>query len=529
MEAIVTPCAALLRSLEQAAGSSAVRTDPQALRLGACDLYEAGPDPVAVVRPQSAEAVAGAIAAAVNHGYSIAPRGGGLSYTGGYACRPGGTVLLDLSALDRIEEISEGDMFVTAEAGVTWKQLYEQLSPRGLRLPFFGTFSGAGATIGGGLSHGALFFGSARYGSAADQVLGLEVATADGTLLATGQWAIRNDLKPVFRSFGPDLTGLFLHDGGAFGVKTRASFRLIATPAVTGFASFAFDSLDCAALALSEVARAGIAEEAYVLDPSAIADAAAGSRGLRSAIAAARAVARSAGGALAAVRALGGLAWGGRSLVPPGSFTLHCAAAGNSKASVATDLSSARQIARANGGRAIAATVPQMARANPFPDLNAVLGPTGSRWAALNAKVAHSQGVQLIRAHQEIIARRDRQLAANGVRVTYLLSALATHSFSFEAVFHWNDSWLPLHRASVDPTVLASMCEPESNPSARALVAALREETLTLFREFGAASNQIGRTYPYLDVLSDAPAALLCGIKAMLDPKGLMNPGVLGL
>ena len=520
---------ALLRSLEQAAGGEAVRTDPEALRLGACDLYEPGPEPVAVVRPQSPDAVAGTVAAAINHGYSIAPRGGGLSYTGGYACRSGGTVLLDLLALDHIEEISDTDMFVTAQAGVTWKQLYDQLSPRGLRLPFFGTFSGAGATIGGGLSHGALFFGSARYGSAADNALGLEVATADGTLLPTGQWAIRRDLQPVFRSFGPDLTGLFLHDGGAFGVKTRASFRLIRAPTATGFASFAFNSLDSAALALSQVARAGIAEEAYVLDPSALADAAAGARGLRSAIEAARAVVRSAGGAAAAVRAVGELVRGGRSVAPPGSFTLHCVAAGNSSACVAADLSSARRIARANGGRAIAATVPRIARANPFPNLDAVLGPTGSRWAALNAKVPHSQGVQLIRAHHEIVAAHDKELNANAVRVTYLLSALATHSFSFEAVFHWHDSWLPLHRGSVDPGVLATMAEPEPNPSARALVATLREETVTLFREFGAASNQIGRAYPYLDVLADAPAELLRGIKAMLDPKGLMNPGVLSL
>lgn len=521
--------AELLRALEQSAGADSVRTDKASLSLGACDLYQAGPEPVAVVGPKSAEAVARTIAATVSLGYALAPRGGGLSYTGGYACVPGKTVLLDLSGLNRIEEISERDMFITAQAGVTWKQLYEALAPRGLRLPFFGTFSGAGATIGGGLSHGALFFGSARYGSAAENVLGLEVGTSDGTLLGTGQWALRSDRKPVFRSFGPDLTGLFLHDGGALGVKTKAAFRLIRTPAVTGYGSFAFQSFELAALALSEIARAGVAEDAYVLDPSSIAAAAEESKGVRAAIAAGHAVMRSAGGGLAALRALSELARGGRSVAPPGSFTVHCVVAGSSRASVSADLAIARSIARAHEGTTIAATVPRIARADPFPNLNSVLGASGSRWAALNAKVAHSDGVPLLRAHRARVARHAKEMAANGVWITYLLSALSTHSFSFESVFHWHDSWLPIHADVTDAAVRAKLGEPNSSPAGRALVATLRQETVALFGEFGAASNQIGRTYPYIDAIGDAPASLVRGIKTLLDPKGCLNPGVLGL
>jgi FAD/FMN-containing dehydrogenase len=49
--------------------------------------------------------------------------------------------------------------------------------------------------MGGGLGHGALFFGSARYGTAADNTLGLEVATTDGTLLRTGQRGVTR-LRP---------------------------------------------------------------------------------------------------------------------------------------------------------------------------------------------------------------------------------------------------------------------------------------------------------------------------------------------
>ena len=84
-------------------------------------------------------------------------------------------VAIDTSGLDRIIKISPEDLYITVEAGVTWKQIYEALTPLGLRLPFFGTFSGARATVGGGLANGALFLGTARHGTAADCVVGLQV------------------------------------------------------------------------------------------------------------------------------------------------------------------------------------------------------------------------------------------------------------------------------------------------------------------------------------------------------------------
>jgi hypothetical protein len=120
-------------------------------------------------------------------------------------------------------------------------------------------------------------------------------------------------------------------------------------------------------------------------------------------------------------------------------------------------------------------------------------------------------------------------MTAKGVTLTRLASALGNHSFSFEPVYHWRDAWLPAHRRALSPTRGAALSEPPANPEARALVDRLRSETTELFRRLGAASNQIGRTYPYLEALSPAPASLLRGIKRQLDPACLMNPGVLGL
>lgn len=520
---------ALLTHLRGLLGDDAVLCEGDTLHLMAGDLYSSGPLPLAVIRPDDSASLAQAVACITAAGLSVVPRGGGLSYTGGYLCESSGSVLVDLSAMNRIEHISADDMYVVAQAGVTWKQLHDALTPLGLRLPCFGTFSGAGASIGGGLSHGALFFGSARYGSAADSALGVEVILADGTLLRTGQWALKAVAEPVFRNFGPDTTGLFMHDGGAFGIKTRAAFRLIPLPAHSGYASFAFADFEAAGRALSAVARAGLAEEAYVLDAGAVAANVERDRSLRGALRVLRQVLDSAPGVVGKCRAMLGMAMAGRQVVPADAFSLHLVAAGNSQAAVEHDLATARVLAHEHGGIDIAATVPRIARADPFPGLDAALGANGSRWAALNVKVAHSRAPALIRAHQQLIAAHAAEIDRCGVRITYLCSALGNYSFSFEAVFHWQDNWQPLHEATVQPTLLQTFTQGPDNPDARALVARLRQQTCALFAQMGGASNQIGRTYPFLSELEEPPAALLRDIKRLLDPQRRMNPGVLGL
>lgn len=520
----------LLAQLRALLGGEAVRTDAGTLAVAASDLYAAGPAPLAVVVPATPDGVAPAVRLCTAAGVAVVPRGGGLSYTGGYTGVDRPFVLVDLARLDRIEQIAADDRYVVVQAGVTWKQLNAALAPLGLRTPYFGTFSGAGATVGGGLSHGALFFGSARHGSAADNVLALELVTADGRYFRTGQWAWqRQPNAPVFRGYGPDPTDLFLHDGGAFGIKTRVAMRLIDAPAHTGPASFAFPDFQSAARALSAIAREGLAEEAYVLDPGAMAVNLERDRTLAAAWRAARQVCAAAPSLAGKATALASLAAGGRTPVPADAFSLHLVAAGNCAAAVAHDLGRARLLARQCGGVAISPTVPRVARADPFPGLDAVLGATGSRWAALNCKLAHSAAPALIADHQALVARHASALSAAGIRVTWLCSALHNHAFSFEAVFHWHDRWQPTHAPRLSEAARQRLVEPAPNPAARELVARLREETCALFVAHGAASNQIGRTYPYLDNLDAPTRVLLALLKDHLDPGRHLNPGVLGL
>lgn len=508
-------------------GDDAVIDDSEERRFYSADVYSAVETAALVVVPNTREQVVDAVREIAGAGFSMVPRGGGMSYTGGYTPCTSQSVIFDLSKLNRIIDINADDMTITVEAGVTWKQIYDTLDPLGLRLPFFGTFSGSRATVGGGMSNGALFMGTARYGTAAEIALGLEIVAADGRIIRTGQAAFRNG-RPFYRSYGPDLTGLFIHDAGSLGIKTLISMRLMKKPANTDFASFVFADMAKATAAMSDVARAGIAEEAYVFDPEATRralDAKDLARDLKRLMG----VIKAQKGIFSGLKAGAALVGAGRNFIADNVFSLHVVCGGNDEETVCKDIEACRAIVDKYDGGEIANSMPKAARANPFEPVNAILGADGHRWVALNAKVAHSDAAALITATDKIFARRQDAMRECGVSYSRLCIAISNHAFSFEPVLRWFDEWLPVHRRTAEPDYLAKFSEPEANPAARELVAEIRSEIVQLFADSGAASNQIGKTYLYYDSLLPETAQLVRDLKHSLDPKCLMNPGALGL
>ena len=124
------------------------------------DVYSSGPAPLAVLRPASVEELARGIGAATAAGIAIVPRGGGMSYTGGYLSPTDQFILIDTASLDRVLEVNESDMTVTVECGISWDALRRALQPKGLRAKAWGTLSGINATVGGGMSQNGLFWGA---------------------------------------------------------------------------------------------------------------------------------------------------------------------------------------------------------------------------------------------------------------------------------------------------------------------------------------------------------------------------------
>ncbi|MFN9375601.1 MAG: FAD-binding oxidoreductase, partial [Novosphingobium sp.] len=140
-----------------------------------------------------------------------------------------------------------------------------------------------------------------------------------------------------------------------------------------------------------------------------------------------------------------------------------------------------------------------------------------------------SKLVQGWSAVQALFASRADEMAALGVNAGAMLAAVSPQVCLIEPVFFWPEELNPLHRHAVEPAHLAKLKGFAANAASTALVAELRAGVVAEFQKLGAVHLQIARTYPLKDGHSPASWDLLKSLKVKVDPKGLMNPGSLGL
>lgn len=492
------------------------------------DIWSKALQPVDIVaRPADSQALSQAVRLAVDAGLAVLPRGGGMSYTGGYIGADGPALLLDLSAMNRVLSVDPDNRRVTVEAGCTWKTLHEALTPLGLRTPFWGPLSGISSTIGGGLSQQNAFFGAGHYGTTSESVIGLRVVLPDGGLLTTGARRPQ-DGHPFYRFYGPDLTGLFCGDCGALGIKAEITLRLMPLPAHEGYLSVSFTGQDQCFAALADVARSGIAAETCAFDP-ALTRVRMKRASMLSDVKALGNVMAKQKSILGGVREAARIALAGRSFLPEECWSLHLTVEGRSAAAVEADLSALRAIARRHDGVEVENTIPKVLRAQPFTPLNNVLGPAGERWVPVHGIVAMGDAVAAQAAVESALSALQGELTAAGVTVGFMLTTMSTNGFLIEPVFFWPEAREALHEATVEPGILARLPVHEPNPSVTALVARARRAVVSALQPFGAAHFQVGRAYPLSEDADPAAFALLRAIKASVDPRHRLNPGVLGL
>lgn len=519
--------AAFIDRITQALGADHVSQDLDRRRRMSEDIFSQGACVAAVASPATTEEVSAIVQAAAHFGVRVLPRGGGMSYTGGYISDSTNAVLVDLSRMDKIIEINSEDMVVRVQAGATWADLHDALKAKGLRTPFWGPLSGIASSIGGGLSQNNAFFGAGHYGTTADSVTSVTVVLANGDIVRTGSAGSQHG-DPFFRHFGPDITGLFLGDTGALGVKTEAAFRLITAPAHEAHLSFSFQTKEPCAQAMSEIAREGLACELFGFDPSL-----AQLRLKRASLLA------DAGTLLKVVGAqkslLGGLKEGakmalaGRSFIDQGDYSLHAVAEGRSRAGVEHDAARIREIVSRFGGEEVENTIPKVIRAQPFTPLNNVLGPGGERWAPVHGIISHSKAIACWSAIDALFEANREANESFGITTGYLTTTLSTNAFLIEPVFYWPEARFMLHESTMEPSFLAKLPVHSDNPSATAHVSAMRAAIVDIFTQFGATHFQVGRAYPLTASRTPEARALLQAVKGALDPDHIMNPGALGL
>ncbi|WP_394551582.1 FAD-binding oxidoreductase [Agromyces sp. MMS24-JH15] len=204
--------------------------------------------PIAVVHAASVDEVRRLMRLAHETRTPVVPRGAGTGLAGGGIASEG-AVVLDLSRMDRILEVDAADELAVVEAGVLNGDLDRAVRPLGLWYAP-DPASRAISSIGGNIATNAGGLLCAKYGVTREAVLGLAVVLADGRLVRTG----RRTVKGVT---GYDLTALLTGSEGTLGVIVEATVRLRPLPSGEPVTVAAvFPGLDAAAAACSAVVAA---------------------------------------------------------------------------------------------------------------------------------------------------------------------------------------------------------------------------------------------------------------------------------
>jgi FAD/FMN-containing dehydrogenase len=172
--------------------------------------------PALIVRCRTTNDVVAALAFARTAGLEVSIRGGGHNVAG-RAVTDGG-VMIDLAEMKEIA-VDADRAIATAGGGVIWGELNEAAAAHGLAVTG-GAVSGtgiAGYTLGGGL--GWLM---AKYGLAVDNLLAVELVTAEG------------DILHVDATSHVDLFWALRGGGGNFGVATSFTYKLHPVRTVVG-------------------------------------------------------------------------------------------------------------------------------------------------------------------------------------------------------------------------------------------------------------------------------------------------------
>ena len=460
-----------LAELAAIAGHENVILETRALALASSDLID-WPwqrPALAVVKPRSTEETARLARAAGLYGIPLIARGAGLSYSGGGV--PGGAaIIVDTTNLATID-IHADDRHAQVGAGTSWEALAQALAPHGLKPAQPMPISGVHTTVGGAASQGMP--------GGLDGIIGLAVVLADGTVARTGSGALRHG-SAFQRYWGPDLTGVFLGDCGAYGIKTEISLRLVPVRPLR-FASFSCPDGATGLGLMTRLLQAGLAVRVVANGP-------------------------------------------GNGPGADAPWTVHVTMEGATEDAADCVLAAVRAD-RGQQATEIDADVPRRLHARPF-SIRGFVGLEGERWLPVHGVLPLSQAPSCLAALQRLLADHAAELDTHGIRYTWTLSSTGPY-ITIEPMFYWNDALTPLHLYYLSDRHRERFSGRHDAAEARALVRRVRDDLRLAMDAHDAVHAQLGHYFPYRSALEDGAGQLAARIKRALDPDGRMHPGTL--
>ncbi len=177
--------------------------------------------PKVVVLPASVQEVQEVLRYASERRLSVIPAGGGTKLSIGNIPQKA-DIVLALTYLNSVLEYEPADLTVTVEAGTCLANLQTELAKNRQFLPMNPPYADR-CTIGGIVATNSSGPLRLRYGTARNQVLGLRVVHASGTVVKSGGKVVKNVA-------GYDLNKLYIGAYGTLGIVTEVTLKLAPLP-----------------------------------------------------------------------------------------------------------------------------------------------------------------------------------------------------------------------------------------------------------------------------------------------------------
>src|SRR5699024_1861316 len=150
----------------------------------------------------------------------VVTRGGGSGTAGGAATMYGG-IVLDVKRMNKIIDIDNESLILTAQPGINGRTLEDELNKKSLMLAHYPSSVDI-STLGGYIAARGSGVMSTKYGKAEDMVISLEIVLPDGQII--------NTLSTPNHAAGPGLLDVFIGSEGTLGIITEIKIRLDPIP-----------------------------------------------------------------------------------------------------------------------------------------------------------------------------------------------------------------------------------------------------------------------------------------------------------
>lgn len=223
--------------------------DPAETRVYECDALAAyACAPLAVILPRTTAEVSAALAFLNRERVPVVPRGAGTSLAGG-ALPTADSVMVGLSRMSRLLEVSLPDRFIRVEAGRTNLAVTGAVEGDGF---FYAPdpSSQLACAIGGNIAMNSGGAHCLKYGVTTNNLLGVTLVLMDGTVVELG--------GPYADADGLDLRGVVCGAEGQLGIVTEATLRILPKPEGARPVLIGFSSNRVAGECVADIIRAGL-------------------------------------------------------------------------------------------------------------------------------------------------------------------------------------------------------------------------------------------------------------------------------